>query len=103
LTELQFYDVNFGTTKYEHSALRKYFLKTAISDHPRFSGAQFRKPFSNGRFSKNLEMSIELLGVGTDPLPGRFQLFRPLTSQYGPQRSIGTVSKQAGSVFRWWV
>jgi hypothetical protein len=52
--KLQVYDVNFGTTKYEHSLLRKYFLKTAVSDRVDFLGFMvplFRKPFSNGRFS----------------------------------------------------
>jgi hypothetical protein len=49
---------------------------------------------------KKSEMPIDQLGgVGTDPLPGRFQFPTPLTGQYGPQRSLGTVSKQAGSRF----
>jgi hypothetical protein len=43
------------------------------------TGALFRKPFSNGRFSKILRclLYIDLLGVETDPPAGRFQLPTP--------------------------
>ena len=42
------YDVNFGTTKYEHSALRKYFLKTAVPTEVRVDFLGFLVPFSSG-------------------------------------------------------
>ena len=92
MAELQVYDVNFGTTKYEHSVLRKYFLKTAVSDRGSislwFSGGA---PVSNmvppkAVFQRSIFkylrclLSIELLGVGTDPLQGRFQLPTPNNS-----------------------
>jgi hypothetical protein len=67
--------------QYEHSVLRKYLLKTAVSDRPRvdflgFLVPLFRKPFSNGRFKKS-EMPFDFLEVGTDPLSGRFQFLTP--------------------------
>jgi hypothetical protein len=49
LAELQVYDVNFGTTKYEHSALRKYFLKPAVSDRGAIS-LVFWCPYFESRF-----------------------------------------------------
>jgi hypothetical protein len=83
LAELQVYDVSFGTTKYEHSVLRKYFLKTAVSDRGSIS-LVFWCPYLDSRFPTVVfqisEMPIELLGVGTDPLPGRFQLPTPSKS-----------------------
>ena len=81
MAELQVYDVNFGTAKYEHSVLRKHFLKTAVSDRGSVS-LVFWCPYFESRFPTVVfqiyEMPIELLvGVGTDPLQGRFQLPTP--------------------------
>ena len=77
--------MNFGTTKYEHSVLRKYFLKTAVYDRGSIS-LVFWCPYFDSRFPtvdfQISEMPIDLLGVGTDRLPGRFQLPTP-------NRSIG--------------
>ena len=107
--ELQVYDVNFGNTKYEHSVLRKYFLKTAVSDRGSISLVfwclYFESRFPTVDFKKS-EMPIDLLGVGTDPLPGRFQLQLPT-----PNKSIGPseIARDEGRfqsrllsfVFRW--
>ena len=86
--ELQVYDVNFGTTKYEHSVLRKYFLKTAVYDRGLIS-LVFWCPYFESRFPtvdfQISEMPIDLLGVGTDRLPGRFQLPTPNKS-IGPSQ-----------------
>ena len=75
--------MNFGTTKYEHSVLRKYFLKTAVYDRGSIS-LVFWCPYFDSRFPtvafQIFEMPIELFGVGTDPLPGRFQLPTPNNS-----------------------
>ena len=59
---------------------RQHFLKTAVSDRRStwvdFLG--FLVPYFESRFPtvdfQISEMPIDLLGVGTDPLPGRFQL-----------------------------
>ena len=83
MAELQVYDVNFGTTKYEHSVLRKYFLKTAVSDRGSIS-LVFWCPYFESRFPTVVfqisEMPIELLGVGTDRRQRRFQLPTPNNS-----------------------
>ena len=83
MAELHVYDVNFGTTKYEHSVLRKYFLKTAVSDRGSIS-LVFWCPYFESRFPtvdfQISEMPIELLGVGTDRRQGRFQLPTPNNS-----------------------
>ena len=80
LAELQVYDVNFGTTKYEHSVLRKYFLKTAVYDRGSIS-LVFWCPYFESRFPTVVfeisEMPIDLLGVGTDRRQGIFQLPNP--------------------------
>jgi hypothetical protein len=73
--------VNFGTTKYEHSVLRKCFVKTAVSDRGSIS-LVFRCPYFESRFPtvdfQISEMPIDLLlGAGTDRRPGRFQLPTP--------------------------
>jgi hypothetical protein len=75
--------VNFGTTKYEHSVLRKYFLKTAVSDRGSISlvfWCLISKAVFQRSFFKISEMPIELLGVGTDRRQGRFQLPTPSNS-----------------------
>ena len=83
MAELQVYDVKFGTAKYEHSVLLKYFLKTAVYDRGSIS-LVFWCPYFESRFPtvdfQISEMPIELLGAGTDPLPGRFQLPTPNNS-----------------------
>jgi hypothetical protein len=84
LAELQVYDVNFGTTKYEHSVLRKYFLKTAVSDRGSIS-LVFWCPYFESRFPTVVFqylrcLLLELLGVGTDRRHGRFQLPTPNNS-----------------------
>jgi hypothetical protein len=88
LAEIQVYDVNFGTTKYEHSVLRKHFLKTAVYDRGLIS-LVFWCPYFESRFPtvdfQISEMPIDLLGVGTDLPAGRFQLPTPNKS-IGPSQ-----------------
>jgi hypothetical protein len=72
--------VKFETTKYEHSVLRKRFLKTAVLDRGSIS-LVFWCPYFESRFPtvnfQISEMPIGLVGAGTDRLPGSFQLPTP--------------------------
>jgi hypothetical protein len=82
--------VNFGTTKYERSVLRKYFLKTAVSDRGSISLVLWC-PYFESRFPtvdfQISEMPIELLG--SEPIGSQVYFSLLPTLQPTPNNSIG--------------